>query len=61
MIQGIVSNNLSFYCKKCEDNHKVLYMNTESNETFSKRCILAKVKAQAVYMNQNRELIEFKE
>jgi len=59
MIQAIVNNcNPAWYCKKCEDNHRILFINGKLR--YCENCIPQTIKDQAVYMNQNRELLYIK-
>lgn len=60
MIQAIVNPcSPAWYCKKCGNTHHILYMN--GHLSYCYKCVPKTIKDQAVYMNQNRELTEYKE
>lgn len=60
MVQGIIIPvKPAWYCKKCEDSHRILYL--DGDIYYCEKCVPPQIKDQAVYMNQNREPIEYKE
>lgn len=58
LIQAIyIDQHPAWYCQKCHTSHNVLYVNGKKH--YCTNCVSEDVKKKAVYMNQNREPIEY--